>query len=78
MVDQLCGHAPLGVRGGGEDVVEDRPVATHRVAGPVRRANEHGEQVVVADARRYGAHKGSDGSAARNSVSKRSASVSVA
>ena len=35
LVDQLCGHAQPGVGGGGADVVEDRPVAAQRVAGPV-------------------------------------------
>ena len=35
LVDQLCGHAQPGVRGGGTDVVEDRLVAAQRVAGPV-------------------------------------------
>ena len=34
-VDELCGHAQPGVGGGGTDVVEDRPVAAQRVAGPV-------------------------------------------
>lgn len=58
LIDQLCGHGQPGVGGGGTDVVQDRVIATQRVAGPVLA--DLAEQAMIDGVPLGGAAGGSD------------------